>query len=82
MPRKSEVMSISVPPELARDVAALATAERRSRSELVREALRQYVLMSRWHRLRRTASLQAVRLGLGPGDVERLVDEARGARRP
>ena len=82
MPRKSEVISISVPPELARDVAALATAERRSRSELVREALRQYVFMSRWQRLRRTAALQAVRLGLGPADVERLVDEARGARRP
>jgi CopG family transcriptional regulator/antitoxin EndoAI len=81
MSRKSEVMSISVPPELARDVAELATTERRSRSELVRDALRQYVLTSRWHRLRRAASLQALRLGLRPADVERLVDEARSARR-
>ena len=81
MPRKSLVLSISLPPDLTSDLDAVASQERRSRSELVREAVRQYILLSRWKVLRQKASLRAIREGLREEDVEKLVDEDRGARR-
>ncbi|MGZ3559156.1 MAG: CopG family ribbon-helix-helix protein, partial [Thermodesulfobacteriota bacterium] len=57
MPRRSSVLSISLPPELCSDLDLVANQERRSRSELVREAVRQYILLSRWKTLRQKASL-------------------------
>jgi CopG family transcriptional regulator/antitoxin EndoAI len=81
MPRRSSVLSISLPPELSSDLDLVASQERRSRSELVREAVRQYILLSRWKTLRQKASLKAIQRGLKEEDVERLIDEERGARR-
>jgi CopG family transcriptional regulator/antitoxin EndoAI len=81
MTRKSTILSISLPPELTSDLDAIASQERRSRSELVREAVRQYILVSRWRVLRQKASLKAMERGLREEDVERFVDEERGARR-
>jgi CopG family transcriptional regulator/antitoxin EndoAI len=81
MPRKSFVLSISLPPELSTDLDEVASQERRSRSELVREAVRQYILLNRWRALREKASLRAIGRGLKEEDVERFIDEERGARR-
>ena len=81
MPRRSSVLSISLPPELSSDLDLVASQERRSRSELVREAVRQYILLSRWKALRQKASLKAVERGLKEEDMERLIDEERSARR-
>ena len=82
MTRKSSVLSISLPRDLASDLDSAAKKERRSRSELVREAVRQYVLLARWKSLRQRATLKATEQGLQEQDIERLVDEERGARRP
>ena len=81
MPRRSSVLSISLPPELSSELDSVASQERRSRSELVREAVRQYILLSRWKTLRQKASLKAIQRGSKEEDVERLIDEERGARR-
>ena len=81
MPRKSSVLSISLPSDLASDLDSAAKQERRSRSELVREAVRQYVILARWKTLRQKAALKAAEQGLGEEDIERLVDEGRSARR-
>jgi len=81
MARRSSVLSISLPPELSSDLDSVASQERRSRSELVREAVRQYILQLRWRTLRQKASLKAVEKGLREADVERLIDEERVARR-
>ena len=81
MPRRSSVLSISLPPELSSDLDSVANKEQRSRSELVREAVRQYILLSRWKTLRLKASLKAIQRGLKEEDVERLIDEERSARR-
>ena len=81
MPRKSSVLSISLPPELSTELDEVASQERRSRSELVREAVRQYILLNRWRALREKASLRAIGRGLKEEDVERFIDEERGARR-
>lgn len=81
MARRSSVLSISLPPELSSELDSVASQERRSRSELVREAVRQYILQLRWKTLRQKASLKAVEKGLREADVERLIDEERVARR-
>jgi len=45
-------VTISLPPRLAREVDRLARSERRSRSELFREAFRQYAArLERWERI-------------------------------
>lgn len=51
MPRTTETITISIPPEMAAELARVQKAEHRTRSELVREALRQYF---------RTASVASV----------------------
>ena len=81
MARRSSVLSISLPPELSSDLDSVASQEHRSRSELVREAVRQYILQLRWKTLRQKPSLKAVEKGLREEDVERLIDEERVARR-
>lgn len=81
MSRKSSIVSISLPSDLALDLDSAAKQERRSRSELVREAVRQYVMLAKWKALRQKAELKAVEQGLKEADIERLVDEERGAGR-
>ena len=43
MPRVSTTFSISVPPKMARELERIRKREHRTRSELVREALRRYM---------------------------------------
>jgi CopG family transcriptional regulator/antitoxin EndoAI len=81
MARRSSILSISLPPDLALDLDSAAKQERRSRSELVREAVRQYVLLAKWRVLRQKAALKAAEQGLREQEIERLVDEERGASR-
>lgn len=44
MSRKTVVLAVSLPPEMAKQVEEAMQREHRTRSELVREALRQYIL--------------------------------------
>ena len=76
----SRILSVSVPDELVEAVEAVALAQGKTKSELVREALRRHVELERFRALQRYAREQAERRGLGPEDVEALVDELRSAR--
>ena len=80
MPRKSSIVPISLPPDLAFNLDSVSKKEQRSRSELVREAVRQYVLLARWRRLREKALLKTLEQGLKEKDIERLVDEEKNLR--
>ena len=79
MERTTRQFTISMPPDLADQVAALARAESRTVSELFREAFRAY----RAGRVRvlLNASQQAGRrtrhMGYTPDDVPRLIRETR-----
>jgi CopG family transcriptional regulator/antitoxin EndoAI len=77
MVKKSSILSISLPPDLALDLGSAAKQEMRSRSELVREAVRQYLLAAKWRALRQKAALKAAEQGLKEDDIERLVDERK-----
>ncbi|MYA19020.1 MAG: ribbon-helix-helix protein, CopG family [Chloroflexi bacterium] len=77
MARTTTTLTFSLPPEMAERVDQLVEQEGRSRSELLREALRRYIDDCEWQRLLEYGERRARALGIGPEDVERLVDEYR-----
>ncbi len=77
MPRSTEVITFSLPPEMAEQVRQLMKEEDRTMSGLIREALRLYMQETDWRRLQRYGRRRAREQGIAPEDVERLVDERR-----
>jgi metal-responsive CopG/Arc/MetJ family transcriptional regulator len=75
--RNSKLVTISLLPELLEEAEKLAKAEKRTRSEFFREAIRRYIEDKKWEQIYRYGRLKAQEQGLVEGDVERLVDEYR-----
>ena len=73
----SKLLSVSLPDELSDGTDQLAVAQGRTRSEVVRDALRSYLWRERWSIATREARARAELKGVGPDDAERLVDETR-----
>ena len=70
--------TISLPPQLARLVDKQADAEGRTRSELFREAVRQYIARrDRWNQIFAYGESVATERGLTEEDVDRAVAEER-----
>jgi metal-responsive CopG/Arc/MetJ family transcriptional regulator len=77
----SRLISVSVPDDLANEIESLARTSGRTKSELVRDALRRQIRLERFADLQRFAQERAEAAGIGPEDVESLVDEFRAGRR-
>ena len=79
MPRNSIQMTVSLPPDLYRLAVQVAKEEFRSKSELVREALRSYDSRKRLlHQARKQLSRSLRKKGIRTlADIERFVDERR-----
>jgi len=76
--RTTKTWTISLPPKLLREAERAAREEDRTKSELVREALRFYLEERRWRKLQRKTALQAEALGIRTDeDVDRVVHEVR-----
>ncbi|MDI6711383.1 MAG: ribbon-helix-helix protein, CopG family [Thermoanaerobacterales bacterium] len=76
--RDTKVWAISLPPLLAERADRLAREEQRTRSEMVREALRQYIALREWDAAQSMAARRAAEMGIADEEaVERLVDEVR-----
>ena len=82
MKRTSAVLSVSVPPESAREFKRLAEREGRNKSELFREMLAIYLTYREsqtFESLQRYGASAARRAGVrDESDVERLIQESRG----
>ncbi|MHB8068131.1 MAG: CopG family ribbon-helix-helix protein [Desulfobaccales bacterium] len=78
--RTTKLITISIMPEFLEEIEKLAKEERRTKSELVREALRRYIAEKELRRLQRYGLKKARELGLGEEDVQRLVDEYRAEK--
>jgi metal-responsive CopG/Arc/MetJ family transcriptional regulator len=76
----SRLLSVSIPDQLAADAEALAQATGKTKSEVVRDALRRHIQHEQFLDLQRYGRSRAETLGVGPEDVEVLVDELRAAR--
>ena len=81
MDGQPRTVTISVPPDLVRKIDAVARLEGRTRSELLREAVRQYLdRRDRWNRLFREGRRIAAERGIHEQDVVRAVKEYRRSR--
>lgn len=77
--RKSRVLTISLPEDLAKQARRIARQESRNISELFREALRLYAIERTRMQLRKDFEPARPRIphGYKEADVERLVHEVR-----
>lgn len=78
--RTTKILSLSLPPQLLREAESLAKREGRTKSELLREALRRYIQEQEWRSLQRDGTRRARRLGIREAEVERVVTEYRKSR--
>jgi predicted transcriptional regulator len=73
----SRLLSVSVPDELAAEAEAIAHATGKTKSEVVRDALRRHVQHEHFADLQRYGRDRAEARGIGPEDVEGMIDELR-----
>ncbi len=80
MPSTTTV-NVSLPSSLLKAMDRVAKQEARNRSELLREAIRQYVERKRrWEQLFTFWQQEARRAKLTPADVEQAIAEVRSRR--
>ena len=71
--RTTQILTVSLPPEMYTQIEQMATEEHRTKSELVREALRHYAFTRRWRVIRDWGEATAARLSIRTDDdVERM----------
>lgn len=76
----ARLLSVSIPENLAAETEALARASGKTKSEVVRDALRRHVQHEHFAELQQYGRVRAEALGVGPEDVEELIDDSRIAR--
>jgi Arc/MetJ-type ribon-helix-helix transcriptional regulator len=74
---KAQIISISLPPDMTKEVQEMAKEERRSVSEIIREALRQYSANRILKDVRKEAGKVVKKRGIKAGDIDRIVHEGR-----
>jgi len=80
--RTTKPITVSLPLDLLQETQRVAQEEARTRTDLIRDALRQYLASRRWQRLRQWGAETAERLGLkNEADLQRLLDAGRPPRR-
>ncbi len=77
MSRTTKIWNISLPPNLAKEAEGIAKKEARTKSELVREALRQYLWASKMKDLQAYGQVKSENRKIEEKDIESLVDEIR-----
>jgi metal-responsive CopG/Arc/MetJ family transcriptional regulator len=76
--RTTKPITVSLPADLVRETQRVAREESRTRSDLIRDALQQYLTSRRWRRLRQWGAETADRLGLKTeADLQRLLAGVR-----
>ncbi len=77
--RLTKLISFSIMPDFLQEVERAAKEENRTKSELIREALRRYLEDREWEKLTRYARIKAAETGIKTEeDMQRVVDEYRG----
>ncbi len=76
----ARVRSLSLPSDIVREAERLARQEGRTKTEVLREALRRYASEKRWRRLQRYGAGRARKVGMTNTDVGRAVREFRRGR--
>jgi metal-responsive CopG/Arc/MetJ family transcriptional regulator len=75
-------LSISMPPSFKSELEQVAKEEGRTLSDLIREALRRYIITNQYEKLQNEFSAKAKAIGLADGaDIEDKFDEGVGEGR-
>jgi len=77
MARITKTVTLSLPPEMDKKISALMKKEGRTRSELLREALRRYMEEQEWKETLRYGRMRAKERGITEDQVEDIVDAYR-----
>lgn len=77
MTRTTRSITFSLPFEMAEKVDEAAKQEGCTKSELLRKALLDYIEERKWRQLIECREQRARAMGIGPEDVESLVEEYR-----
>lgn len=77
MARTTKTISLSIPPEMAKKIQELMKEEDRTRSELIREALRRYMEEQEWKKIYRYGEMKAREKGITEDQVESIIDVRR-----
>jgi metal-responsive CopG/Arc/MetJ family transcriptional regulator len=75
--RTAKVISLSLPPDMEKEVQKIAKEEHRTVSELLREAFRQYLANRDLTAIRNEGRKIAKRMKLKPDDVDKIVRSGR-----
>lgn len=75
--RTAKVISLSLPPEMEREVQKVAKEEHRTISELLREAFRQYLAGRDLAAIRKEGRKVAKKMKLNPDDIAKKIRAAR-----
>lgn len=79
--RTAKILPISLPPDMLDNVTQLAKKEHRTKSELVREALRRYIEDQEWNTIRSYGAARAKARDITEADVDRIIHEYRQEKR-
>lgn len=75
--RQAKVISVSLPPDMQEEMNQIAKEERRSVSEVIREAFRQYLATRSLGAVRTKARKTAKKKGIRSKDVNTIVHAGR-----
>ncbi len=76
--RTTKVMTLSLPPEMVKEVERIVKEENRTKSELFREALRKYINDKRWLQIRQWGLKISRELEVSTEeDVDKLIHQYR-----
>jgi metal-responsive CopG/Arc/MetJ family transcriptional regulator len=76
MARSTKILNISLSEELYRKIATTAEEESRTKSDLVREAFRQYDSNKRWAKIREWGDETARKMGIRDEiDIEKILHD-------
>ena len=77
MGRTTKTITLSLPPEMAATIEKLRKEEGRTRSELLREAVRRYAEEREWRKIYRYGAAKAQQQGIREDQIEALIDARR-----
>ncbi len=75
MAKDIKIVSVSIPTKLVQELDRVCDLEFKNRSELYREALRQFLKLRRWQKLREYSTAKAAAAGADGVDLEAIIAE-------
>ncbi len=76
--RTTKIMTLSLPPEMVKEVENIVKEENRTKSEMIREALRKYINDKRWLQIRQWGLKTSQDLGItSEEEVVKLIHKHR-----